>query len=80
MNVSQEDPYSSSEILIVNFSSLFLSPKLISSLGAIVLLLAISAIQWYLRGPKKLSLPIARKAKGGSDMTDALEEAKRMVS
>jgi len=63
----------------MNSSLLLLAPKLASSLGTVALLLLASATHFYLSRQRKLSLPVARNAKDGSDLTDSLEEAKRMV-
>jgi hypothetical protein len=80
MNSSEQALHSFSDISIVNSSLLFLAVKFASSLGTVALLLLASAAHWYLNRPRKLSLPIARSVKDSNDLTNSLEEAKRMVS
>lgn len=80
MNSSEQALRGFSDIFIVNSGLLFLTVKFASSLGTVALLLLASVAHWYLNRPRKLSLPVARSAKDGNDLTDSLEEAKRMVS
>ena len=80
MNSSDETQYVVSDSFGLNSSLLFFTPKFASSFGTVALLLLASATHWYLNRPQKLSLPVARSAKDGEDLTDSLDEAKRMVS
>jgi hypothetical protein len=80
MNSSGENIYGFSDSFSMNSSLLLLAPKLASSLGTVAVLLLASAIHFYLNRYSKLSLPVARNAKDGGDLSDSLEEAKRMVS
>ena len=80
MNSSGDNKYGFWDSLSMSSSLLLLTPKFASSLGAVALLLLASVSHWYLNRPGKLSLPVARNVKDGGDMTDSLQEAKRMVS
>jgi len=80
MNSSEQALHGFSDIFIENSSLPFLTVKFASSLGTVALLLLASAAHWYLNRPRKLSLPVARSAEDDNDLTDSLEEAKRMVS
>lgn len=80
MNSSEQALHGFSDIFIVNSGLPFLTVKFASSLGTVALLLLASVAHWYLNRSRKLSLPVARGAKDGNDLTDSLEEAKRMVS
>jgi hypothetical protein len=79
MNSSGEALYGFSDSFSVN-SNLPLTAKFASSFAAVALVFLASVTHWYLNRPRKLSLPVVRKAKDGGDWTDLLEEAKRMVS
>lgn len=80
MNSSSEALYGFSESFSVDSSFLLLTPEFASPLGTVALVLLTAATRWYLNRPRKLSLPVARNAKDGGDLADALEEVKRMVS
>jgi hypothetical protein len=80
MNSPNETLHGFGESFSIESSLLLLTPRFVSSLGTVALLLLASVTHWYLNRPRKLSLPVVRNPKDGGNWTDSLEEAKRMVS